>query len=90
MYAAECSPAPIRGALVMMWQMFTAFGIMLGYVADLAFYRVPDTANITGLSWRLMLGSAGFPALIVMVQGELGTIDERGRHEGTTTEQYKS
>lgn len=25
-YAAECSPAPIRGALVMMWQMFTAFG----------------------------------------------------------------
>ena len=29
-YAAECSPAPIRGALVMMWQMWTAFGIMLG------------------------------------------------------------
>ena len=25
-YAAECSPAPIRGALVMMWQMWTAFG----------------------------------------------------------------
>ena len=22
-YAAECSPAPIRGALVMMWQMWT-------------------------------------------------------------------
>lgn len=29
-YAAECSPANIRGALVMMWQMWTAFGIMLG------------------------------------------------------------
>ena len=25
-YAAECSPAPVRGALVMMWQMWTAFG----------------------------------------------------------------
>ena len=26
-YAAECSPPLIRGALVMMWQMWTAFGI---------------------------------------------------------------
>ena len=25
-YAAECAPANIRGALVMMWQMWTAFG----------------------------------------------------------------
>ena len=25
-YGAECSPAPIRGALVMQWQMWTAFG----------------------------------------------------------------
>lgn len=25
-YSAECAPAPIRGALVMMWQMWTAFG----------------------------------------------------------------
>lgn len=41
---------------------------MLGYVADLAFYYVPDKAGITGLNWRLMLGSAGFPALIVMAQ----------------------
>lgn len=37
---------------------------MFGYVADLAFYHVPDPPNITGLRWRLMLGSAGFPALI--------------------------
>lgn len=29
-YAAECSPAPVRGALVVTWQMWTAFGIMLG------------------------------------------------------------
>ena len=58
-YGAECSPAPIRGALVMMWQMWTAFGIMLGYVADLAFFRIPDPVHksIHGLNWRLMLGS---------------------------------
>lgn len=41
----------------MMWQMWTAFGIMLGYVADLAFYKVPDKPHITGLNWRLMLAS---------------------------------
>lgn len=56
-YAAECAPAPIRGALVMMWQMWTAFGIMLGFVADLIFYHVKDTAHIKGLNWRLMVGS---------------------------------
>ncbi|CAM1509478.1 Fc.00g032170.m01.CDS01 [Cosmosporella sp. VM-42] len=65
MFAAECSPKLVRGALVMQWQMWTAFGIMLGYVADLALYEVPDSSNITGLNWRLMMGSAGLPAIIV-------------------------
>src|ERR1700761_4873571 len=64
-YAAETTPPAIRGALVMQWQMWTAFGIMLGYVADLAFYHVPDTATVTGLNWRLMMASAMFPAVIV-------------------------
>ena len=41
-YAAECTPKQIRGALVMLWQFFTAFGIMLGYVACSAFYHVGD------------------------------------------------
>lgn len=39
-YAAECTPANIRGALVMMWQMWTAFGIMLGYIAGVIFRSV--------------------------------------------------
>ncbi|KAH8995253.1 hypothetical protein EDB86DRAFT_1186773 [Lactarius hatsudake] len=67
-YAAECAPPAIRGALVMMWQMWTAFGIMFGYVADLAFYKVPDKPHIKGLNWRLMLASAGLPALFLMAQ----------------------
>ncbi|CAL1708147.1 unnamed protein product [Somion occarium] len=67
-YAAECAPPVIRGALVMMWQMWTAFGIMIGNVMDLAFYHVPDKPHIHGLNWRLMLGSAGVPALIIMSQ----------------------
>ncbi|KAI9675091.1 MAG: hypothetical protein M1817_001499 [Caeruleum heppii] len=64
-YAAECSPPAIRGALVMQWQMWTAFGIMVGYMSDLAFYDVQDRPGITGLNWRLMMGSAMFPAIIV-------------------------
>ncbi|KAH9032648.1 MFS sugar transporter [Lactarius hengduanensis] len=67
-YAAGCSPPAIRGALVMTWQMWTAFGIMLGYVADLAFYKVPDKPRIKGLNWRLMLASAGVPALFLAAQ----------------------
>ncbi|KAG1890453.1 uncharacterized protein F5891DRAFT_1198206 [Suillus fuscotomentosus] len=67
-YTAECSPAPIRGALVMMWQMWTAFGIALGDLVDLAFYFIPDTPGVTGLNWRLMLASAGIPGLIVCMQ----------------------
>lgn len=39
------------------WQVWTAFGIMLGTVASLAFYHVGDVPHITGLNWRLMLGS---------------------------------
>lgn len=62
-YAAECSPAPIRGALVMMWQMWTAFGIMLGNLMGVAFMGLSDD-----LSWRLMLGSTVVLPLIVCAQ----------------------
>jgi len=56
-YAAENSPASIRGALVMSWQLWTAFGIFLGYSANLAVFHVGK------LAWRLQLGSAFIPAL---------------------------
>lgn len=49
----------------MQWQMWTAFGIMMGYVADLAFYFVPAHGIGEGLNWRLMMGSAMIPAVIV-------------------------
>ena len=79
-YAAECSPPAIRGALVMMWQMYgpisprysayvtnarcrcrwTAFGIMLGYIADVAFYNVKDpphasTSDASGQKEKFVL-----------------------------------
>lgn len=62
-YTAECAPAPIRGALVMQWQMWTAFGIMLGNIMGVAFGGLhPD------LAWRLILGSTVVLPLIVMAQ----------------------
>ncbi|KAI9147606.1 putative polyol transporter 2 [Paramyrothecium foliicola] len=60
-YAAENSPASIRGALVMSWQMWTAFGIMLGTAFNLAVYRVAT------INWRLMLGAPFLPAVPLLV-----------------------
>ena len=62
-YAAECAPAPIRGALVMMWQMWTAFGIMLGNIMGVAFGGLS-----LNLGWRLMLGSTVVLPIIVCAQ----------------------
>ncbi|GJN94494.1 hypothetical protein Rhopal_007576-T1 [Rhodotorula paludigena] len=67
-YAAETAPPIIRGALVMQWQVWTAFGIMCGTASSLIFFKVGDPSGITGLNWRLMLGSAALPAFFVMAQ----------------------
>ncbi|KFX93397.1 hypothetical protein O988_06847 [Pseudogymnoascus sp. VKM F-3808] len=60
-FAAENAPATIRGALVMSWQMWTAFGIFLGYSANLAVAHVGKNA------WRLQLGSAMLPAIPLLL-----------------------
>jgi MFS family permease len=39
-YASECAPAKLRGGLVMLWQLWTAFGIMLGYIVGVAFWGI--------------------------------------------------
>ncbi|KAH7321064.1 hypothetical protein B0I35DRAFT_477585 [Stachybotrys elegans] len=56
-FAAENSPASIRGALVMSWQLWTAFGIFLGTCANLA------VTNMGPDAWRYQLGSAFIPAV---------------------------
>ncbi|KAL5116610.1 hypothetical protein ACEQ8H_005488 [Pleosporales sp. CAS-2024a] len=56
-YSAELCPASVRGGLVMSWQVWTAFGIFLGTVANLVVMNTGD------LSWRLQLGSAFIPAV---------------------------
>ncbi|KAF8253279.1 hypothetical protein K440DRAFT_593060 [Wilcoxina mikolae CBS 423.85] len=64
-YAAECVPAPIRGTIVMLWQVCTAAGILLGLICGIMFYnagvhRYPD------LNWRLMVGSPMILPLLVI------------------------
>lgn len=60
-FAAENCPAAIRGGLVMSWQMWTAFGIFLGFCANLAVY------NVGPIAWRLQLGSAFIPAVPLLI-----------------------
>ncbi|KAJ7755722.1 hypothetical protein DFH07DRAFT_885765 [Mycena maculata] len=56
-YSAENCPASIRGGLVMSWQMWTAFGILLGFSANLILFQIGP------LAWRLTLGPAFIPAV---------------------------
>lgn len=65
-YSAESTPKTIRGALTMMWQMWTAFGIMLGFVASVAFQNTVVFGENS--QWRWMLASTSIPPLIVMIQ----------------------
>lgn len=68
-YAAECAPTAIRGALTMMWQMWTAFGIMLGFVVSVAFENVRYTPGVFPYwNWRFMLASTSIPPFFVCMQ----------------------
>lgn len=60
-FSTESAPSQIRGALVMTWQLFVAFGVMLGSAANLA---VVDTGDI---AWRLQFGSACIPAIPLLI-----------------------
>lgn len=55
-FSAENAPTNIRGGLVMSWQLWTAFGILLGTCANLAVGKVD-------IGWRLQFGSAFIPAV---------------------------
>ncbi|KAH6683384.1 putative polyol transporter 5 [Halenospora varia] len=57
-YSAEVAPTNIRGGLVMSWQVWTAFGILLGTCANLVFVHTGDN-----IAWRLQFGSAFVPAV---------------------------
>ncbi|KAK1811555.1 hypothetical protein LTR12_014048 [Friedmanniomyces endolithicus] len=61
-YAAECAPAYVRGGLAVTWQAFTAFGIFVGFLANVALHDY-DASVI----WRLQLAAPFFPALPLLL-----------------------
>jgi hypothetical protein len=58
---SETSPKNIRGILLVFWQLFVAFGLAAGSVANLRVYRL-DVYS----SWRYMFIAAFIPALLLL------------------------
>ncbi|KAD2394361.1 hypothetical protein E3N88_41338 [Mikania micrantha] len=65
-YTAEVSPASARGFLTSFPEVFINAGILLGYVSNYAFSKLPKH-----LSWRFMLGVGGVPSIFLAL-GVLG------------------
>ncbi|KAG7977882.1 hypothetical protein I3843_05G054500 [Carya illinoinensis] len=59
-YTAEVSPASTRGFLTSFPEVFINVGILLGYVSNYGFSKLP-----THLGWRLMLGAGAVPSVIL-------------------------
>jgi sugar porter (SP) family MFS transporter len=59
-YTAEISPAASRGLLTSLPDFFINLGILLGYLSNYAFARLP-----LYLSWRVMLGIGAAPSALL-------------------------
>ncbi|THG17225.1 putative polyol transporter 1 isoform X1 [Camellia sinensis] len=59
-YTAEVSPAASRGFLVSFPEVFINAGILLGYVSNYAFSKLP-----LHLGWRFMLGVGAIPSVFL-------------------------
>ncbi|XP_043710104.1 polyol transporter 5-like [Telopea speciosissima] len=80
-YTAEIAPATARGFLTSFPEVFVNAGVLLGYISNYCFARLPEH-----LSWRLMLGVGGIPSVLLafgililpesprwlVIQGQLG------------------
>ncbi|KAB8275623.1 hypothetical protein BDV30DRAFT_225046 [Aspergillus minisclerotigenes] len=55
-FAAEAAVDHLRGRLLMMWQLFDTFGVFVGFACDW----------IVDRQWRVLLGTASIPALILL------------------------
>lgn len=60
-FSAEVAPASIRGGLVTSFQLWLAFGIVVGFCSNLIFYRIGP------LAWRFQLAAAFVPAIPILI-----------------------
>jgi MFS family permease len=58
---SETSPKNVRGILLVFWQLFVAFGLAAGSIANFSVYRL-DVHS----SWRYMFIAACIPALLLL------------------------
>ncbi|KAJ1427437.1 Sugar/inositol transporter [Sesbania bispinosa] len=61
-YTAEVSPASSRGFLTSFPEVFINGGILLGYISNYGFSKLP-----LSLGWRVMLGIGAVPSVILAV-----------------------
>ncbi|KAL8036912.1 hypothetical protein ABFX02_11G007200 [Erythranthe guttata] len=61
-YAAEVAPPSSRGFLTSFPEVFINFGVLLGYVSNYAFAKLP-----LELGWRVMLGVGAIPSIFLAV-----------------------
>ncbi|XP_073118826.1 polyol transporter 5-like [Henckelia pumila] len=59
-YTAEVAPASSRGFLTSFPEVFINFGILLGYVSNYGFSKLP-----TNIGWRFMLGVGAIPSVFI-------------------------
>ncbi|MFV0288004.1 MAG: sugar porter family MFS transporter [Mycoplasmatales bacterium] len=59
-YMSEMSPAKLRGRLSGINQVMIVSGMLLSYIVDFLLQGLPET-----MAWRLMLGLAAIPAIIL-------------------------
>lgn len=61
-YMSEMSPAKLRGRLSGINQVMIVSGMLISYVVDFMLQGLPET-----IAWRLMLGLAAVPAIILFL-----------------------
>lgn len=61
-YMSEMAPAAVRGRLSGINQLMIVSGMLLSYIADYALQGLPE-----GMAWRMMLGLAAVPAVILFL-----------------------
>jgi sugar porter (SP) family MFS transporter len=63
MYIAEISPAPWRGRMVMIFQTFNVFGILLAYLSNAAI----SLLRLGATEWRWKFGAEALPDLLFLL-----------------------